>query len=594
MDVYARWEANTAKPTGAAVLLEGSWPANRVTATAPRWSLDELVDARLARLDAAAVELAERVGGLETLRLRYFLIKLLRAVWFFRQGPGCDVEHLRAHLTLPHDNDYAELLTAIAQTNGASLEIIRQDGPAPATVRWPENGAWRRLAGKLLARPPRPQFNVRPAVVLVGDANRLDPVCAAVLRHGYQPWWLYDRFAIGAWWRWRRRNVSQLICNSDRPTGADASPVAEPPCCEPAALTWGGVDLTPAVNHWLQAAERAQGERLGRLSQRLSERLEAVAPSAVILDEDVTPLARAAVHWARSSGVPSLVVQHGAPCVRFGFARPLADRTCVWGEASRRQLMRWGVPAESIRVTGFPGLPTMRTNSRRTSPGKRQTMRVLLLGTVPPRDDRPDSAEFCLTGQRYRHLFRGACEALAETARQWASGASTGVAFRRVQLVVRPHPRSSDDAVLTETLAQFPELRPRIVRGNTLRQAVRRADVAIGCASSSVVEAAYWSVPAIQLMPDGSAIEVFDADHWGLAATCRAKQQLQAALVRLLPEIVAGRAAAPVGISQAIAATGVVSAENVVREMRSLIAERRMTVQRRVTEARQRHLEAVR
>lgn len=594
MDVYARWEANAAMPTGAAVLLEGSWPADRVTATAPRWSLDELVDARLASLDSAAVELAEQIGGLETLRLRYFLIKLLRAAWFFRQGPGRDVEHVTAHLTRPRDNEYAALLTATAQANGASLEIMWHDGPEPATVRWPENRAWRRLAGKFLAPPPKAQFNVRPTVVLVGDANRLDPVCAALLRHGYQPWWLYDRFAIGAWWRWRRHNVSQLICNSDRPTGGDASPVAELPCCDPAALTWDGVDLTPAVNHWLQAADRAQGERLGRLSQRVSERLETVAPAAVILDEDITPLARAAVHWARSAGSPSLVVQHGAPCVRFGFARPLADRTCVWGEASSRQLMRWGVPTESIRVTGFPGLPTPRTNSRRTAPGKRTTMRVLLLGTVPPRDERPDSAEFGLTGERYRRLLHGACEALADTARQWTNDAPKGVAFRRVQLVVRPHPRSSDDALLTETLEQFPELRPRIVRGNGLRQAVRRADVAIGCASSSVVEAAYWGVPAVQLMPDGSALEVFDADQWGLAATSRTKQQLQAALVRLMPEIVAGGAAAPVGISQAIAATGVIAAENVVREMRSLIAEYRAAIRNRFAGVGQRSLETVR
>ncbi|MEX2558900.1 MAG: hypothetical protein WD403_03250, partial [Pirellulales bacterium] len=61
---------------------------------------------------------------------------------------------------------------------------------------------------------------------------------------------------------------------------------------------------------------------------------------------------RAAIAFARSHGIKSVVVQHGAPCVRFGFAPLHADMFCAWGESSRRQLEAWQVPPERIVVTG--------------------------------------------------------------------------------------------------------------------------------------------------------------------------------------------------------------------------------------------------
>lgn len=571
MDVYSRW-TNAPPPSGPALLLEGDWPKNSSTGLAPPWSLDALVDARLRHLDAAVVELAEQVGGVHTLRLRYYLLKLLRVSWFFRQGPGRDVRHITAHLSQPRDADYALLLHEIALVNGAALEFRgdRADDAAPVVL--PHNAFWRRSLGRLLARQ---KFDTahdgRPRVILVGDARRLHGVCAALLRRGYRPCWLYDRFAVKTWWRWRRQGVGQIVLNGSADSGGEAPQRSELQTRSSRSLVWEGVDLAPIVARWLRDTSDAGERRVDRMSQAAAAQLEAVGPAAVVLDEEVTPLARAAVRWAQAGGVPSLVVQHGAPCVRFGFAAPYADLTCVWGDASRRQLVRWGVPNGRIRVTGFPGLQSAGRAARRPV-GK--TLRVLLLGTVPPRDDRPDSAEFCLSQARYRELLHGACSALAALAERLAAEAAPAVPFRRLRLTVRPHPRSRRDPALIETLAQFPQLRPRVVRGSSLRRQIGRAHVAIGCASSSAIEAAHWGVAAMQLMPVGSSAELFDADDWGLAATCRDRATLQTALWRLLPALVAQRDRAAERPSQAVAAVGVVAAENVVRELRNLLVDK--------------------
>ncbi len=569
MQVYSRWES--AVPfVCPALLLEGVWrPAivRNVKAGATWWSLDDLVDARLAHLDVAAVELAEQAGGVHTLRLRYFLLKLLRAAWFFRQGPGRATPRIDLHLTRARDEDYASLFQALAAAGGPEVQLHWRQGAPAADVQPPVDAFWRQALGKLLTTQcSGPAPGRRPNVVLMGDARRLDGVCATLVRRGYSPWWLYERFAVRTWWRWRGQGVRQIVLNGNPGGFHEVGASHRPP--EPGPLLWEGVDLAPAVRVWQNRAPQPSAARDVRLSERVTAVVEKVGPAAIVLDEDATPLARTAVNCGKRLGIPSLVVQHGAPCVRFGFAAPLADVTCVWGEASRRQLLRWGARPDQIRVTGFPALPAPRRRPRR-APGR--TMRVLLLGTVPPRNDRPDAAEFCLTTDRYAQMLAGVCAALASLAQRLADPAEP-LPFRRVQLWVRPHPRSPHDPILAAALRAYPQLRPRLVRRGGLLRHAARAHLAIGCASSSVVEAAQAGAATIQLMPVGSAREVFEPAEWGLNATCRSPAELQAALGRLLPALAAKECWATSGPSQAVAACGVVAAENVVRELRNLIA----------------------
>ena len=45
------------------------------------------------------------------------------------------------------------------------------------------------------------------------EAWILDSVCDAALDRGAQASWLYDRFAVGAWWKRRADGISWLTCD---------------------------------------------------------------------------------------------------------------------------------------------------------------------------------------------------------------------------------------------------------------------------------------------------------------------------------------------------------------------------------------------
>ena len=84
-----------------------------------------------------------------------------------------------------------------------------------------------------------------------------------------------------------------------------------------------------------------------------------------------------------------------------------------------RQLLRWGVPADRIVITGSPwhdDLDLQWQAAREMSawrpasedPGRRPP-RLLLLNTMPPRNDRPDAISLHLTGSTYAEMLRATC-----------------------------------------------------------------------------------------------------------------------------------------------------------------------------------------
>ena len=48
-----------------------------------------------------------------------------------------------------------------------------------------------------------------------------------------------------------------------------------------------------------------------------------------------------------------MVVQHGVPYIRFGFAPLEADAICAWGESSRDHLESWAFLASGFTSPGF-------------------------------------------------------------------------------------------------------------------------------------------------------------------------------------------------------------------------------------------------
>ncbi len=538
MKVFARQglvDADLA-PEEAAVLLEGAWcPGRR---RAPRWSLDESIDARFAWIDLEASRFAERMaqscyplgcyplgcyplGFLNELKLRYYFVKLLRVAAFFGERDfGCDTLHV--HLTRDRDEDYAALFQALCAAGHFELRLHwSADGPAPVSLP-PANPRWRRLGGKLnnwLA--PRWSDRATGRFVLCGSRGVLAPVCAELLRQHAQVAWLYDRFAAKTFLRWRMRGVAQLICDADTPTPESIETPGgvgafDLPCGD--GLVFRGLDLAPAVGHWLARVAQSQCLRQQRLLSRIDAHFGRLRPTALVLDEDATPMARAAVAAAHRHGAPSIVVQHGAPRVRFGFAPLAADFIFCWGESSRKQLVGWGVDERRVRVTGSPRHDRLPLITRGAGhPAK--VKEILFAATVPPNDARPDAVAFHLTSESHRHMVRIACAAAAT--------------IPNIRLIIKLHPRCRDATLFQDAIAHTSRLNARIVRSGSCDAWIRRASCVLNCTSSVGVEAALAGVPVIELIPPASH-DLLPASEWGAFGTARTQEELQLLFARAL------------------------------------------------------------
>jgi hypothetical protein len=554
----------------AALLLEGSWPADAPCHVCR--SLDELIDGRFDWIDQQAADLAELLGGpevmlhglgrsadcispayLNVLALRYYLVKLIRPLAYLTEvqplRPGDCLELVAA---AKRDEGYADVLFQYCQAAGVHYRVRWvQGGTTGRAGGFPANRLWRRCMARLsgyLQPPLRPRSSGR-RVVLCGNPRLLDLVCRELVIRGCRLWWLHDRFAFRSWLRWQAAGVGQLACNSS--LGGQNRLLVR----VPERLECRGVNLARPVRQWLAEQVAAYGPRQTRLIEQIDVHFRRLHPHAVVLDEDATPLARAAVAVGRRYGAASMVVQHGAPYCRFGFTPPAADRILVWGRSSRQRLIDWGTPAERIRITGSPQHDRLRRQLRRRchrssgrfpaegSNGKSDRgdtsaeptgaaagwqrhagcprHRILLLTTVPPRDDRPDAIALHLTGRTYAQMLRTAFAAVA--------------GIGGAELIVKLHPRSGDDPVVRAVRTEFPSVGGRLVRPGSLEDWLGGVSCVLSCGSSAGVEATLAGVPVIQLAPPG-ATGFLPHERWGLAGTARSETELR----RLLAQVAAG------------------------------------------------------
>ncbi|MCE9606266.1 MAG: hypothetical protein K8U03_15325 [Planctomycetia bacterium] len=540
------------------LLLEGDWEAG---VSKNFISLDTYIDAsHFAHLDIEAERLATKIGAaaapaesshigsvrpnfadINILRLRYEALRWLRIIAFWQNCPNDDVSaKIELYVSPRCDNEYVALWRAMSQTYGFTLRIhfIMRDDETVAPFSVPRNAWWRRALAWIFAnrgvnRGAARTHEFSPAasdhrarVLFVGNPRILDDVCDAVLDRGAHAAWLYDRFAVGAWIERRASGIAWLTCD-DEETAVDAFPQT----LLRETVAYGDIDLGDVVETWYRRWRKRLAIAQARQWRRVGEHLASLRPTHVVVDEDATPLARITVAHASRLGIPSFVVQHGVCCIRFGFAPLAADLFCAWNEGTRRQLEAWGVARDRIVVTGAPAQQQVACKAlrNRASPENRNSTsdakhRIVLLATVPPRDDRPDAVEFHLTSRTYAAMLHIACAAVAE--------------LGDAELIVKPHPRAIQDPILTRTLKQFPTLRHRTIAKQSLAEVLAESDCVLSCASSAGVDAAAAGLPVIQLLPQGSG-QVLPADWYGLAGSARLlvelRPLLQMALRRTSP-----------------------------------------------------------
>ena len=530
-----------ADPARPALLLEGSWPAG--TPSRLRWSLDDAIDGRFDWIDRQAADwtelLAEAVAPsdrwpadnwpfgrvsvayLNALALRYYLVKMIRlAVYLDEFQPLRSATRVELIATEGRDEDYADLISQHCRAAGVDYRVRWGPEVRMPANRTPANAPWRRWGARLCEclRPMFGRSGSRRRIVLCGNPRLLDPVCRELVTRRCDVWWLYDRFAAKSWLRWQAAGVGQLVCNSSQESKNRLSVDV------PEQLQCRGLNLAGPLRRWLARRTTTHGPGQTRLLERIDAHFGRVRPEAIVLDEDATPMARAAVAVARRHGAHSSVVQHGVPGCRFGFAPLAADRILVWGQSSRQRLVDWDVPPERIRITGSPQADELRqqfddTQSARDQRRQRTApARILLLATVPPRDGRPDSVALHLTRRTYAEMLRMAFAAAAK--------------IPGAELIVKLHPRSPDDPVVREQLAAFPTLRRRVVRKGPFQRWLRGVDCVLSYLSTAGVEATLARVPVIQLAP--RIADALPHEPWGLAGTARDESELDRLLDRVL------------------------------------------------------------
>lgn len=510
-------------PPESALLLEGDWPADLVGEA--RWSLDGEIDGRFAWIDreaadiaaqlSAPVELRDGASGpalayLNSLQLRYYLVKLLRVVAFFQHRAGPSPVQIQLFSERGRDEDYQRLIRAIADAIGARLAINEFASGDWRPDRAPPRSRLRHALGELLSTIggiARSRADDR--VVLCGDPRVLDPVCEALLERGAQVWWLYEQFAIKSLLRWRAAGVRQIACTGVPAVRLDASDEwpAQPVLAD-------DVDLSAVLGAWLRGVRAQRGGRQAQMLSAIRAHFAAISPTRLILDEDATPLKRAALAVARSCDCPSSVVQHGLPAVRFGYAPLVADHFYAWNAASTEQLLRWGVPGDKIEVVGGCGLRP-KTPEKPANPDRPG---ILFLLTTPPRDDRPDAVEFHLTTTTYHRMLTAAFEAAGRL---------------KARLIVKPHPRSRDDGTLATLLMERPGVDIELAPRASLASLFARASCVVSCASTAGFEAKLNGLPVALLLPEGSG-DILPVELWPWDAAARSGDELHAALESIL------------------------------------------------------------
>lgn len=531
MKVIARWDLapRACRANEPALLLEGSWPNPGSDRHA---SLDESIDARFAWMDHAAMDLADRAAfsergsltfaNIHALALRYYLVKLLRPIAYFR-----DVVKLACGATLDlvvargRDEDYVDLFRALSRARQWPLRVHWQDRPRERHPLPRPVATWRRVLARLCAKPAETRATPadgRARVVFCGNPRHLDPICQELVTRGTWACWLYEEFAWRSWWRWRRWGVPQFVCQDGKNASgqfSDAAPWL--------GLEFDGVDLSAVVQRWLGQRLPLQAERQARWLSQLDAHFSRVRPTHVVLDEDATPFKRAVLAAAGRHGARSFVMQHGIPCVPFGFAPLAADQLLAWDDASRRQFVQWGIPEERMHVVGSPSQEKVLSHLPRAQDRQAAARRprILVLATVPPRDGRPDAVTYHQTSQTHQQLLEMAFAAVSR--------------LSRARLTVKLHPRAQDAGAIEQTRRNYPRLQSRLVRRASLESLLRRCDCVLSFASGAGMEAARAGFPVIQLLPPGSA-DLLPAHDWGLVGTARSREELESLLQRTLQE----------------------------------------------------------
>ncbi|MDD5656544.1 MAG: hypothetical protein PHF00_04735 [Elusimicrobia bacterium] len=216
-------------------------------------------------------------------------------------------------------------------------------------------------------------------------------------------------------------------------------------------------------------------------------------------------LERAIWRHCRADGIKSLCIldQHKDIAERFGpnRSRLWPDRICVMNVAARRELLRLGVPAKKIVVSGSPYLAA--PPDSRISASQRLRLRKAL-------------------GLKDRKMITFCTEYIAKAGQKARYGYDEHLVLSDLKRVlertaldpvvyIRLHPNDSAGEYRRYLREARPGITFRLVHRDPGNQLLQASDLVIGMSSIILVEAARLGLPVISYQPDaGRRAFVFD------------------------------------------------------------------------------------
>jgi glycosyltransferase involved in cell wall biosynthesis len=288
---------------------------------------------------------------------------------------------------------------------------------------------------------------------------------------------------------------------------------SQPP---PGLFNYRGISCGTLVAPRLDYLFREYFPRLRNLIRQVHSFLKGRNVSLVVMDEDACDFNKILAKAAASQNIPSLVIQHGAPCLPYGFVPLSATHMAVWGELSHAKFSKWGTPASRMSITGVPKYDcliekdTLRNEATyrvlNFDPAKKTIMVCPGISAVNPFERYVENVS------SFEENFGMIEESLSAVA-----------ALSNTQLIIKLHARDRDEVFIREHVDQRRLSNVRVLKVFDTIALLGITDLLIASYSSVVLEAMLLDIPIVttnfsglsDLMPyseAGGALGVFQRD----------------------------------------------------------------------------------
>ncbi len=274
-----------------------------------------------------------------------------------------------------------------------------------------------------------------------------------------------------------------------------------------------GYDLRPILRGELEGRLRERLAHLAMMGVAFETRLDTAR--GLLLMETVSPLAHAAILFARRHRVPATVVQHGVLAGAFSYRQTAADRIAAWG-SSDATWFRGNLPGQPrVEATGSPRYDRLIEAggpSYRAVPGLPADRPIVLFVSQPLVQDDPARSAW----SRW--------DALQMAVESGGRGAG-------FVLVVKWHPAEEPDPLPSPEM----DATARLVHHADTLALLERSRVVLAISSTAALEAMYLDRPVVFLGPADPG-SPFHPPEDGAGPRALDGKELARTLDRLVPE----------------------------------------------------------